>query len=167
MVFVINSILSRTLHLLDHFRQPLTTSLPFILSLPNCFSLCSLSFRHLQNFVLLFASNVENLLAYMLSSHTIVNEHVVKIMENVLAIVYLYLVVKNLIWFIKPLKDRDDFMHIQIWFDSIIDSMKASLNWNKAKEGGSENIGRSGHEVATTSSTRGTVRMKNSEHKND
>ena len=103
----------------------------------------------------------------MLSSHTIVSEHVLKIMENVLAIVYLYMVVQNLIWFIKPLKDRDDFMHLQSWFDSRLDSMKASLNWNKAKEGGSENFGRSGQEVATTSSTRGTVRMKNSEHKND
>jgi len=142
-----------------------------IISLPPSLSLSSsiyylppLPCRHLQNFVLLFASNVENLLAHML--HTILPEHIVKIMENLLAIVYLYLVIQNFIWFVKPLKDRDDFPHLKLWMESRLDAWKEPW-WKKggsvgAGGGNSTTLEESGIFDPISSSRRGTVRTKNS-----
>jgi len=38
-----------------------------------------------------------------------------------MACVYLYFVVHNLIWFISPLKDRDEFSLIVVWFEDTVD----------------------------------------------
>ena len=64
-----------------------------------------------------------------------------------MACVYLYFVVRNLIWFISPLKDRDEFSLIVIWFEDTVDryaekwerfvnKVKRSkvLPWNWGKE---------------------------------
>jgi hypothetical protein len=141
-----------------------------IISLPPSLSLSSsiyylppLPCRHLQNFVLLFASNVENLLAHML--HTILPEHIVKIMENLLAIVYLYLVIQNFIWFVKPLKDRDDFPHLKLWMEARLDAWKEPWWWKKGGVDNSsleESSGILFDQVPISSSRRGTVRAKNS-----
>ncbi len=125
----------------------------------------------------------------MLSSHTILNEYgVVKTMENILAIVYLYLVVCNLIWFVKPLKERDDFLHLETWFEERVDACQKGVvgmilcPWRWKMGGGSRNSsGSSGdggsnnnpttlvengrrvdreQEDVFLSSTRGTVRRK-------
>ena len=35
-----------------------------------------------------------------------------------MAIIYLYYVIKNLFWFVSPLKEREDFSKLLIWFES-------------------------------------------------
>lgn len=54
--------------------------------------------RHLFNFFLLFASNVENLIAYIFRD--IVGERIMHHIEVLLGILYLYFVMHNLFWFI-------------------------------------------------------------------
>jgi hypothetical protein len=76
--------------------------------------------RHLINFVLLFASNVENLIFFLL--HGWVNETVLYYSEVTLACLYLYFVIKVFLWFIAPLKTRDEW---EILLDSIEDSFGA------------------------------------------
>ena len=98
-----------------------------------------------SNFVLLFASNVENLIAFVLREH--VNVTLIEYLEVFMACVYLYFVVHNLIWFISPLKDRDEFSLIVVWFEDTVDryaekwerfinKVKRSkvLPWNWGKE---------------------------------
>jgi len=64
-----------------------------------------------------------------------------------MACVYLYFVVHNLIWFILPLKDRDEFSLFVVWFEDTVDryaekwerfvnKVKRSkvLPWNWGKE---------------------------------
>ncbi|KAL3793366.1 hypothetical protein ACHAWO_002567 [Cyclotella atomus] len=75
---------------------------------------------HLINFVLLFASNVENLIFFLL--HGWVNETVLYYSEVTLACLYLYFVIKVFLWFIAPLKTRDEW---EILLDSIEDSFGA------------------------------------------
>ena len=91
------------------------------------FSLIILSsvLRHLQNFVLLFASNVENLLAFMF--RYIMNESLLHYTECLLGMLYLHLVVKNLLWFISPLKDRDEYTNLEMWFEDKVDYVKERL----------------------------------------
>lgn len=80
---------------------------------------------HLYNFFLLFASNVENLMAFLLLG--IVNEKVLQYTEALLGILYLYAVVKNLIWFIKPLKEREENMLLKVWLEDKIDWVKEKI----------------------------------------
>ena len=123
----------------------------------------------------------------MLSSHTILHEYgVVKNMEKILAIVYLYLVVQNLLWFIKPLKERDDYLHLQLWFEELVETCRKVVVgmirglWRWKMMGDDGNRSRDGSSNSPTlveygggggadhvqnavfhSSTRGTVRRKN------
>lgn len=103
-------------------------------------------------------------MAHML--HTILPENVVKIVENLLAIGYLYLVIQNFIWFVKPLKDRDDFPHLKLWMEARLDAWKEPW-WKKggsvgAGGGNSTTLEESGIFDPISSSRRGTVRTKNS-----
>mmetsp|Transcript_41915 Transcript_41915/g.76637 ORF Transcript_41915/g.76637 Transcript_41915/m.76637 type:complete len:528 (+) Transcript_41915:65-1648(+) len=82
---------------------------------------------HLHNFFLLFASNVENLMAFMLRS--IINETVLTNVESLLGILYLYFVIKNLIWFIKPLQDREEYTLLLVWLEDRSELYKEKLEW--------------------------------------
>lgn len=57
----------------------------------------------------------------------VLSERVVAYMEILLAVVYLYLVVQNLIWFVQPLNERDDYLPLQIWFEGKLDAWKGKL----------------------------------------
>ena len=46
-----------------------------------------------------------------------------------MACVYLYFVVHNLIWFISPLKDRDEFSLVVVWFEDKVDRYQEK--WEK------------------------------------
>lgn len=74
--------------------------------------------RHLINFVLLFASNVENFVFFMLNGW--LNESFLYYSEVLLACLYLYLVIKTFLWFIEPLSKRDEW---EILVDTIEDSL--------------------------------------------
>jgi hypothetical protein len=71
--------------------------------------------------VLLFASNVENFIFFML--HGIISSGALYISEVLLACLYLYLVIKNFLWFIEPLSERDEW---ETLVDSIQDSFGAT-----------------------------------------
>lgn len=96
--------------------------------------------RHLFNFVLLFISNVENLLAFMLRDA--INETVIEYTEYLLAVAYLYFVVRNFLWFIKPLKNREEWEEVLMWFEDKVDDykdiwkslVKKALFWRKKKK---------------------------------
>ncbi len=49
--------------------------------------------------------------------------------ESLLAIVYLYFVTRNLFWFIKPLKQREDFALLLDWFEARAELLKGKLRW--------------------------------------
>ncbi len=83
--------------------------------------------RHFQNFVLLFASNVENLVASLLRKYTNMQHY--NFVESLLAIVYLYFVIRNLLWFIKPLKEREDSALLLDWFATRAELFKGKLHW--------------------------------------
>jgi hypothetical protein len=103
-----------------------------------------------------------------------------------LAIVYLYLVVQNLLWFVKPLKERDDYLHLQLWFEELVETCRKVVvgmirglwRWkmmgddgNRSSDGSSNSptLGEYGggggavhvQNAVFQSSTRGTVRRKN------
>lgn len=93
---------------------------------------------HLLNFTLLFASNVENLIAFVLRNA--INDKVIEITEILLGILYLWLVVKNLIWFIQPLKERDEYASMMIWYENKLDSYdKVFKSWRRNKPEGEKN----------------------------
>ena len=54
--------------------------------------------------------------------------------ESLLAIVYLYFVTRNLFWFIKPLKEREDFALLLDWFEARAELFKGKLRWTKMSE---------------------------------
>lgn len=87
--------------------------------------------RHLFNFVLLFASNVENLVAFVLRD--ILNVNFLEYMEIILACLYLYFVVKNLVWFIKPLKERKEFDLFVVWFEDRLEMCEEKWEWFVSK----------------------------------
>ena len=74
---------------------------------------------------------MENLLAFMF--RTVMDESLLHYTECVLGILYLYLVVKNLLWFIKPLEDRDEYTNLEIWFEDLYDAFKEHLRQIKRK----------------------------------
>lgn len=63
--------------------------------------------RNLYNFALLFVSNVENLLAYMVQGY--IGDSFLHFIEVILGILYLAAVLYNLFWFLKPLSDREEY----------------------------------------------------------
>ena len=78
--------------------------------------------RQLNNFFLLFASNVENLVMclvrkYIDMDNTTVDTQFYNLIETILAGLYLYYVLKNLFWFVQPLKDREDYALLLGWFE--------------------------------------------------
>ncbi|KAL9185921.1 hypothetical protein ACHAXT_003698 [Thalassiosira profunda] len=118
---------------------------------------------HLSNFVLLFASNVENLLAFALRG--VINERLLHYAECLLGILYLHFVVRNMLWFVRPLKDRDEYIHLVDWFEDKIDSCKErirriipGMNSRGGKEG--EPTKRRNSWEATATTLQAAVRLK-------
>lgn len=96
--------------------------------------------RHLQNFFLLFASNIENLIFFVIRD--VINDIWIDRIEALLGIVYLYFVFQNLLWFISPLKQREEYeslvMYVEDfkaefydWFDRVFDTITFGLFQNK------------------------------------
>lgn len=83
--------------------------------------------RHVNNFILLFASNVENLLACLFRKY--IDSQLDDSVESLLAILYMYCVLKNLLWFIDPLKEREDFALLLTWFEVRVEFFKEKLHW--------------------------------------
>jgi len=92
--------------------------------------------RHLQNFFLLFASNIENLIFFVIRD--VINDIWIDRIEFLLGIVYLYFVFQNLLWFISPLKQREEYeslvMYVEDfkaefcdWFDRVFDTITFGL----------------------------------------
>lgn len=75
--------------------------------------------RNLYNFSLLFASNVENLLACMVQG--LIGEGLLHFIEVCLGMVYLAAVLYNLYWFLKPLADREEFDALSRWIEVRVD----------------------------------------------
>jgi hypothetical protein len=75
--------------------------------------------RNLYNFSLLFASNVENLLAFMVQGY--ISEGLLHFIEICLGMVYLAAVLFNLYWFLKPLADREEFDAMSRWIEKRVD----------------------------------------------
>mmetsp|Transcript_13019 Transcript_13019/g.28110 ORF Transcript_13019/g.28110 Transcript_13019/m.28110 type:complete len:517 (-) Transcript_13019:193-1743(-) len=86
---------------------------------------------HLYNFCLLFASNIENLLAFMFRN--IINKAALEYAESILGIVYLYFVIKNLLWFIQPLYERDEYANSFIWLENRKKLYKEKFRWVAGK----------------------------------
>ena len=63
--------------------------------------------RNLYNFALLFVSNVENLLAYMVQGY--IGDSYLHFIEVILGTVYLAAVLYNTFWFLTPLSDREEY----------------------------------------------------------
>mmetsp|Transcript_2056 Transcript_2056/g.3520 ORF Transcript_2056/g.3520 Transcript_2056/m.3520 type:complete len:533 (+) Transcript_2056:129-1727(+) len=74
---------------------------------------------NLYNFSLLFASNVENLLACMVQG--LIGEGLLHFIEVCLGMVYLAAVLYNLYWFLKPLADREEFDALSRWIEVRVD----------------------------------------------
>lgn len=91
--------------------------------------------RNLYNFSLLFASNVENLLAFMLQG--LINERMLYLIEVFLGMVYLFAVLSNLYWFLTPLADREEFDAMTKWIDVRVDravyTVIKPFSWVKRK----------------------------------
>ena len=81
--------------------------------------------RHLGNFALLFASNIENLIFFMLRD--LINERVLLYFELLFAGVYLYIVVKNLLWFIQPLSKRDEWSVVVNLFEDNLEMLTKKM----------------------------------------
>ncbi|KAL3802681.1 hypothetical protein HJC23_012005 [Cyclotella cryptica] len=86
---------------------------------------------HLGNFALLFASNIENLIFFMLRD--VINERLLLYFELLLASIYLYLVVKNLLWFIQPLSKRDEWSVAIDLFEENLESLKEKMTGSETR----------------------------------
>jgi len=86
---------------------------------------------HLFNFLLLFISNIENLLAFMFRNK--ISKTVMAYVEAILGIVYLYWVIRNLLWFIEPLYERDEYFNLFIWFENQKELYKEKFCWVAGK----------------------------------
>lgn len=102
--------------------------------------------RQLNNFFLLFASNVENLVMclvrkYIDMDNTTIDTQFYNFIETILAGLYLYCVIKNLFWFVQPLKEREDYALLLDWFEeriafvfqpaAILEISLSWIPWNK------------------------------------
>ncbi len=58
-------------------------------------------------------------MAFMLRNMT--DKKVMEFSEILLAILYLYLVVGNLLWFITPLYEREEYTRLVVWFEDTAD----------------------------------------------
>ena len=54
-------------------------------------------------------------------------------MEIFFACLYLYFVVKNLVWFITPLKERKEFDLFVIWFEDRLEMCEEKWEWFVSK----------------------------------
>jgi len=92
---------------------------------------------NLYNFSLLFASNVENLLAFMVQGF--ISEGLLHLIEVCLGMVYLAAVLYNLYWFLTPLADREEFDALSRWIekrvDNVVDIAMKPFHWLKTKAG--------------------------------
>ena len=76
---------------------------------------------------MLFASNVENLIAYLLRNTF--NAHVLYYIELILGLYYTYSVVQNLLWFVKPLTEREEFDLLITFVEDKIDEYRQNVVW--------------------------------------
>ena len=58
---------------------------------------------------------MENFVAFLLRSF--VSGKLITTLESILAVVYLYAVIRNLIWFIQPLTERDEYTSLVDWIE--------------------------------------------------
>ena len=63
----------------------------------------------------------------------ILNVNFLEYMEIILACLYLYFVVKNLVWFIKPLKERKEFDLFVVWFEDRLEMCEEKWDWFVSK----------------------------------
>jgi len=92
---------------------------------------------NLYNFSLLFASNMENLVAFMVQGY--ISEVLLHLIEVCLGMVYLAAVLYNLYWFLTPLADREEFDALSRWIenrvDHVVDIAMKPFHWLKRKAG--------------------------------
>ena len=50
-------------------------------------------------------------------------------LETVLAVLYMYFVLKNLFWFIDPLKEREDYALLLTWLEVRVELFQEKLHW--------------------------------------
>lgn len=62
-----------------------------------------------------------------------INATIIEYTESLLGILYLLAVVKNLIWFIKPLKDREEYSLLITWFDDKKEHLQEQCIWVAGK----------------------------------
>eukprot|EP00581_Thalassiosira_minuscula_P016469 CAMPEP_0183718340 /NCGR_PEP_ID=MMETSP0737-20130205/11625_1 /TAXON_ID=385413 /ORGANISM="Thalassiosira miniscula, Strain CCMP1093" /LENGTH=517 /DNA_ID=CAMNT_0025947885 /DNA_START=427 /DNA_END=1980 /DNA_ORIENTATION=+ len=119
---------------------------------------------HLQNFFLLFVSNVENLMAFMFRG--VINRRFMENFESVLGILYLFFVIKNFNWFVAPLKEREEYELLLDWLEDTSDWLKEKfLPWRNKNKGRKSVAAKNWGTAATE--VRGAVRFKNSVIKHD
>lgn len=63
----------------------------------------------------------------------ILNVNFLEYMEIFFACLYLYFVVKNLVWFITPLKERKEFDLFVIWFEDRLEMCEEKWEWFVSK----------------------------------
>ena len=59
----------------------------------------------------------------------IINEKVIEYTESLFGIMYLYFVLKNLLWFIKPLQDREEYALLWVWFEDKVELYEEKCTW--------------------------------------
>lgn len=94
---------------------------------------------NLQNFFLLFASNVENLLAFLVRNY--VYESLLYYTEVLLGGLYVYFVVRNLLWFLEPLADREEYNSLIQYIEDMIKKYLAPLARKKRGKKGNNDSG--------------------------
>ena len=60
---------------------------------------------------------------------TTINGKVMDYMESLFGIIYLYFVLKNLLWFIKPLQDREEYALLWAWFEDKAEWYEEKFQW--------------------------------------
>ena len=66
-------------------------------------------------------------MAFMLRN--VINKTVMAFIKYLLGILYLYAVVKNLLWFIAPLYEREEYTSLTIWFEDTWAPYRERLLW--------------------------------------
>jgi len=54
----------------------------------------------------------------------IINKTAMEYIEYLLGIMYIHFVVKNFLWFIEPLYDRDEYTSLVLWYEDTWDHYK-------------------------------------------
>jgi len=87
---------------------------------------------HLFNFWYLFLSNVENLMIYLLRN--VLDPNLLHFLEVSMAAAYLFFVFRNLMWFLHPLKEREEYDNLVMLMEDRWDDVKDKLSWDGVKK---------------------------------